>query len=137
MSYKPRYKKLPWEADERTQAQHERALRELEDVRYPNQRMYDVATLKGESFDEGFEVTFWQDGVNYTSSEYANVVNEFLKYVPDHKAHAWKVNNQPRIYFRIPDTRAAYRLARKYNQPIIWDNERDEEVKITPPRRRS
>lgn len=121
-------KKKPWMANERTQAQHMRIVEELERDIYPKDKTYDIASLKPVAYNDGYQVSFWEDGVRYTAEEYADHVNEFLQYSPDYVTNADKGDGRPRISFRVLSKRTAMRLARKYNQVSIWDWDNDEEI---------
>ena len=121
-------KREKWMANERTQAQHYRIVRELDRDEYPDYSTYDIADLRIVSYNNGYQVTFWNIGDDYTPREYANRVNEFLQYVPDHITHAGKFDGSAEISFRVPSLRTALRLARKYNQISIWDWAKEEEI---------
>ena len=123
------FKKEKWMANERTQAQHQRVVNELSKDKYPDYNTYDTATLSTVSYDNGYQVTFWNIGDNYTPEEYADLVNEFLKYVPDHVTNAGKFEGSPEISFNVRNLRQALRLARKYNQISVWDWKNEEEIK--------
>lgn len=120
-------RKEKWMANERTLAQHLRIVKMLASDRYPDFSTYDIEDLSIKSYGNGYQVTFWNVGDNYTPSEYADRVNEFLKHVPDHVTNAGKYGT-PEISFRILDKRTALRLARKYNQISVWDWEKEEEI---------
>ena len=129
MAYKPYYKRNLWEADERTQAQHRRLLDALTfNTKSSSSGMFELTNLKLVSYNGGYQVMFWNDGDNYSPKEYADVVNDFLPYVPDHKANATKINGEARISFHVSSKRAALRLARKYLQDTIWDWANQEEL---------
>ena len=117
-----------WMANERTQAQHYRIVSELAQDKYPDFNTYDIANLKIVSYDNGYQVTFWNIGDRYTPEEYADKVNEFLKYVPSKVTNAGKFEGSPEISFNVPDLRTALRLARKYNQISIWDWKEEREI---------
>lgn len=134
MPYKPRYKKRPWEADERTMAYHNRLLGEVIRGRYDDDAVYDMRDFSKETFEDGYQVTFFRSGDSYTPREYANIVNEFLYYSMEHRANISKFNGYPEITFRIASLRDAYRLARKYGQKSIFSWATDEDVKV-PERR--
>ena len=121
-------KRERWMANERTQAQHNRVVKELGSSKYPDFSTYNIATLSIDSYQDGYQVTFWNVGDNYSPQEYADKVNEFLKYVPDHVTNAGKYGT-PEISFRIPNMRTALRLARKYNQISVWDWKNQEEIR--------
>ena len=115
-------KRQPWEATERTLSEHKRYVEILRSDQYPDYNTYQLPNLSiVNDFNEGYQVTFWQIGDNYTPSEYARICNEFLKYAVDHVTHAGKFENTPEISFRFLNKRMAMRLARKYNQISIWD----------------
>ena len=135
MAYKPHYRKNPWEADERTMAQHNRILGEVMRGRYADDAVYDLRTMHKEmEFTDGYQVTFIRDGASYTPREYAKIVNEFLKYSVGHWTYISKFNGYPEISFRIGNVRDAYRLARKYGQESIFSWANEEDVKV-PERR--
>lgn len=123
-----RLKKEPWMANERTLGYHQRVTRELDRDVYPDYNTYDIANLGIVSYADGYQVTFWNIGDNYSPEEYANLVNEFLQYVPEHVTNAGKFEGSPEISFRIPSLRTALRLARKYNQISIWDWKNEETI---------
>ena len=121
-------KKEKWMANERTLAQHQRIVGELRKDAYPDYNTYNIATLGIESYHDGYQVTFWNIGDNYSPEEYADRVNEFLQHVPGHITHAGKFEGSPEISFRILSKRTALRLARKYNQISVWDWKNEEEI---------
>ena len=123
-----------WMANERTLAQHLRIMGELNRDIYPNLRTYSIDDLRAVRYNDGYQVTFWHDGDEFTPRQYADVVNEFLQYAPNHITNASK-DNDAKISFRIPNLRTALRLARKYDQFSIWDWKTDAEVQVE--RRRS
>ncbi len=114
-------------ANERTQAYHKRMVAEVDKPKYPDYSTYDISTLQTVSYSDGYQVTFWCKGDNYTPDEYARLVNEFLRYVPDHVTNVGKYDGAE-ISFRVPDKRTALRLARKYNQISVWDWKAEEEI---------
>ena len=120
-------KKESWMANERTLAYHKRMVVEVDKDKYPDYNTYDIATLKTVSYDRGYQVTFWCKGDNYSPSEYAGLVNEFLRHVPGHVTNVGKYEGAE-ISFRVMDKRTALRLARKYNQISVWDWEKEEEI---------
>ena len=137
MVYKPRYKKQPWEADERTMAQHNRYLGEVMRGHYPDDAVYDLRTMHKEmSFDKGYQVTFVRGGTSYTAKEYANVVNDFLRSSIGHWTYISKFNGYPEITFRVNSAREAFRLARKYGQTSVFDWAKKEDVKVPERRKR-
>lgn len=140
MAYKPRYRKNVWEADERTMAQHTRLLGEVaRDIKrgvYTQDAVYDLRTMHREDFDNGYQVTFVRDGASYTPKEYANVVNEFLRFSVGHWTHVSQFNNYPEITFRIGNKRDAFRLARKYGQTSVFDWANKSDLKVPERRKR-
>lgn len=134
MAYKPHYKKNLWEADERTMAQHNRMLGDVVRGRYADDAVYDLRTMHKEDFDDGYQVTFVHDGASYTPKEYADVVNEFLRYSVGHWTQVSQFNGYPEISFRIPKIRDAYRLARKYGQKSVFGWREKEDMRV--PKRR-
>lgn len=82
---------------------------------------YDLDTLTQVSYNSGYQVTFSQIGDNYTDSEYADRVNEFLATSSDGKTLAGKFEGTPEISFHVNNRATAERLGRKYNQISVWD----------------
>ena len=135
MAYKPYYKKNLWEADERTMAQHNRLLGEVVRSR-TDDAVYDLRTMHKETFDDGYQVTFVRDGASYTPKEYAQMVNEFLRYSVGHWTQVSQFNGYPEISFRIKGVRDAFRLARKYGQKSVFAWNTMEDVKVPERRQR-
>lgn len=108
-------------ADNSTQAQHKNAIATLADDKYPDYKTYDMDTLEIINYDSGFQVTFCQIGDDYSSSEYADKVNEFLAISFDGKVCAGKYEGTPEVSFNVTDKETAIKLAEKYNQISIWD----------------
>ena len=126
-----------WEANERTQGQHKRALAELSDnKKYPYTGMFHLTNLRLIQHGDGYQVVFNQDIDEYTPSLYAIAMNEFLRYVPNHEVDVTKENGVPKISFRIPNKRTAFRLARKYGSSSVWDWNNNEELNVRERRRR-
>ena len=122
-----RMKKYPWMANERTQAYHFRMVREVDRPEYPDYNTYDIATLQAVSYPDGYQVTFWNKGDNYTPEQYADLVNEFLRYSEGHMTYVGKYDGAE-ISFRIMNKRTALRLGRKYNQISVWDWKEEHEI---------
>lgn len=115
-------------ADGSTQRQHLDAVNRLSSSEYDN-GTYDLNTLTQVSYDSGYQVTFSQIGDNYSDSEYADRVNEFLSVSSDGKTLAGKFEDTPEVSFHCNDRATAERLARKYNQISIWDWGNCDEIK--------
>ena len=107
-------------ADGNTQAQHQEAIEKLKDSKFED-GTYDLDTFEAINYDGGYQVTFCQIGDNYSDTEYADKVNEFLAVSSDGKTLAGKFESTPEISFNVSDLNTAVRLAEKYNQISIWD----------------
>ena len=103
-----------------TKSQHLDAIRALNNDRYPD-GTYDLATMKRINYSDGYQVTFWQIGDNYSNAEYADKVNEFLDASTDRVASAGKYGGDPEVSFHVSSLPEAMRLAKKYNQDSIFD----------------
>ncbi len=119
-----------WEANERTLASHTRILGEISSAKYGDNATYDLSDYRRIAYEDGYQVAFIRPGANYNPVDYATMVNDFLRYVPGHKANATKVNGYPEITFRFTNLRTAMRLARKYKQVSIWDWANEEELLV-------
>lgn len=115
-------------ADSSTQSAHRQAVSRLSSSAYED-GTYDINTMQQVSYDSGFQVTFSQIGDNYSDSEYAEKVNEFLAVSSDGKTMAGKFEGTPEISFHCSDRDTAVRLAQKYNQISIWDWGACDEIK--------
>ena len=115
-----RMKKEPWMANERTLAQHIRLLGEIGRPEYGNRRVYDIDTLSAVRHAGGYQVIL-PNIFQYSPEEYADVVNRFLKYVPDHVANVTKGDEVTDISFHIEDKRMAMKLARWVDQHRMFD----------------
>lgn len=124
-----RIKDKPWMANERTMAYHTRLLGEMARGDYLDDRTYSLDFIEQHPSD-GYQVTFIRGGESYTPQQYAEIVNAFLEYVPNHKASITKFNGYPEITFRIDNIRNALRLARKYGQHAVWDWMNEEEIEV-------
>ena len=107
-------------ADNSTQAQHQNAIAALADDKY-DAGTYDLNTLKKVSYEDGYQVTFWQIGDDYSPSEYADKVNEFLVASQDGVTSAGKFGDSPEASWNVKDKATAIALGEKYNQVGIWD----------------
>ena len=107
-------------ADSSTQGRHRSAVSRLNSQEYED-GTYDLDTLTQVSYNSGYQVTFSQIGDNYTDSEYADRVNEFLAVSSDGKTLAGKFEGTPEISFHVNNKATAERLGRKYNQISVWD----------------
>lgn len=107
-------------ADDTTQAKHQAAIKELSQDKY-NDGTYDLDSLEPTSYKDGYQFTFSQIGDNYSDSEYAEKVNEFLAASSDGKTSAGKFESAPEVSFHCKDKNTAIKLAKKYNQISIWD----------------
>ena len=103
-----------------TKGEHLDAIRALGDDRYPD-GTYDLATMAKVDYRDGYQVTFWQIGDNYSDGEYAEKVNEFLDASSDRIASAGKYGGDPEVSFHVKDLSVAMGLAKKYNQDSIFD----------------
>ena len=124
-----RTKKEPWMANERTMAYHTRLLGEMARGDYLDNRTYSL-DFEEQRPTSGYQVTFIRGGDSYTPTQYAEIVNAFLEYVPNHKASITKFNGYPEITFRVEGIRNALRLARKYDQHAVWDWMNEEEIEV-------
>ena len=107
-------------ADSSTQSAHRNAVSRLSSSSYPD-GTYDLSTMRTVEYNSGYQVTFCQIGDNYSDTEYASKVNEFLRYSSDGRTMAGKFEGTPEISFHCNDRSTAIRLAKKYNQISIWD----------------
>lgn len=114
-------------ADENTQAEHQKATKELSSSKYPD-GTYNVKTLKPVSYNSGYQVTFCRIGDNYSPKEYAAKVNEFLDISSDKVASAGKFQSTPEISFHVKDKSVAIKKAKKYDQIGIWDWKNDSTI---------
>lgn len=111
-----------------TQSQHRQAMNKLNSSSYDD-GTYDINTLQPVSYDSGYQVTFSQIGDNYSDSEYAGKVNEFLSISSDGKTLAGKFEGTAEISFHCNSKQKAISLAKKYNQISIWDWKNCDEIK--------
>lgn len=123
-------------ADENTQAEHQKATKELSSSKYPD-GTYNVKTLKPVSYNSGYQVTFCRIGDNYSPKEYAAKVNEFLDISSDKVASAGKFQSTPEISFHVKDKSVAIKKAKKYNQISVWDWKTGDEIPTGGTGRRS
>lgn len=115
-------------SDNTTQRKHMDAIRRLDSPGYED-GTYDLGTMTQVSYDSGYQVTFSQIGDNYSDSEYASRVDEFLSVSSDGRTLAGKFEGTPEVSFHVSDRATAERLARKYNQISIWDWGNCDEIK--------
>lgn len=111
-----------------TLGQHSSQVEKLSSPAYAD-GTYDLDTLKPLEYNKGYQVTFSQIGDNYSASEYADKVNEFLGASSDGKVAAGKFESTPEISFHINSKAKAVSLAKKYNQISIWDWGKCDEIK--------
>lgn len=114
-------------ADNNTQSVHREAITRLSGPEYED-GTYDLNGLTPVSYDSGYQVTFCQVGDNYSDTEYAGKVNEFLSASSDGIVSAGKFGT-PEISFHVDNRRQAIRLAKKYNQISVWDWANQTEIK--------
>lgn len=110
-----------------TKSQHTSKIQELDSDKYAD-GTYDIDTMAPVNYTSGFQVTFSQIGDNYSDSEYADKVNEFLDASSDRKTCAGKFEGTPEISFNVKDRNEAIKLAKKYNQISIWDWETCDQI---------
>jgi len=115
-------------ADTGTQAAHREAVSRLMSPNYDN-GTYDLETMTPVEYNSGYQVTFSQIGDNYSDSEYADRVNEFLSVSSDGKTLAGKFEDTPEVSFHVDNKGTAIKLAKKYNQISIWDWGNCDEIK--------
>ena len=111
-----------------TQAQHEKAVKELSNEKYPD-GTYDISNYKPIEYESGYQVTFCQIGDNYNAKEYDEKVNEFLSSSSDGRTSAGKFESTPEISFHVASREQAIALAKKYNQISVWDWKNCDEIK--------
>ena len=111
-----------------TQGEHRESVNRLQGSEYPD-GTYDLNTLAPISYDRGYQVTFSQKGDNYSDSEYADKVNEFLRVSSDGKVLAGKFEGTSEVSFHVNSRAKAIELAKKYNQISIWDWGNCDEIK--------
>lgn len=114
-------------ADGGTQLAHQKAIAKLNGSDYED-GTYNLDTLTQVSYSDGYQVTFCQIGDDYSNSEYADRVNEFLAVSTDGVSSAGKFGGTPEVSFHVADRATAERLGRKYNQISIWDWENCAEI---------
>lgn len=114
-------------ADNKTQAQHAKVVKELSGAEYED-GTYDIDTKKTVEFPKGFQVTFCQIGDNYTPEEYAKKVNECLALSSNGKTYAGKFESTPEISFHCNNKEQAIAYAKANNQISIWDWEKCETI---------
>ena len=107
-------------ADAKTQKQHADAISKLSGTGYED-GTYNLDTLEPVNYSSGYQVTFSQIGDNYSASQYADKVNEFLDASSDGITSAGKFGGTPEVSFHVSSKAAAAALAKKYNQQSIWD----------------
>lgn len=113
--------KAAWRpADESTQAFHKRQIQTLDGDSYPD-GTYNLETLTTVEYDSGYQVTFCQIGDDYTDTEYADRVNEFLAVSSDGITSAGKFGGTPEVSFNVPDRETAIALGKKYNQNSVLE----------------
>ena len=115
-------------ADNTTQAKHQAAIKELSQAKYDD-GTYNLDSLEPTSYKDGYQFTFSQIGDNYSDSEYAEKVNEFLAVSSDGKTSAGKFESALEVSFHCKDKDTAIRMAKKYNQISIWDWENQIDIK--------
>ena len=121
-------------ATERTQSEHQEAVRRLAAKDSSGRDIYEdgtynVSSLRAVSYDGGYQVTFCQIGDNHSKEEYRDLCNEFLRKSSDGVVSAGKFEGEPEISFNVSSRSEAIRLAKKYNQISIWDWKNLEEIK--------
>ena len=109
------------------QQMHAQAIKKLNGPEYES-GTYDVATLEPVEYNKGYQVTFSQIGDNYSSREYAERVDEFVKASSDGKTSLGKFEGTPEVSFHVDDRKTAEELGRKYNQISIWDWANNDEI---------
>ena len=114
-------------ADNGTQQLHKQAIEKLSKAEY-SEGTYDIDTMKQVTYDSGYQVTFCQIGDNYSDSEYAEKVNEFLGVSSDGKTRAGKFEGTPEISFHVDSKDVAIDLGKKYNQISVWDWKAEDEI---------
>ena len=110
-----------------TQGEHRAAIAQLRGSDYPD-GTYDIKTKKTVTYARGYQVTFCQIGDNYSDSEYASKVNEFLRVSSDGQSSAGKFGGEPEVSFHVNSRSMAIRLAKKYNQISVWDWKNEIEI---------
>lgn len=123
-----RMKEMGFSEKNSVKSKYENAMKELSGSKYED-GTYDLDTLKPISYDSGYQVTFSQIGDNYSDEEYAEKVNEFLKYSSDKRVAAGKFEGSPEISFHVENLGIAKQLAKKYNQISVWDWKNSSEIK--------
>lgn len=114
--------------DNSIQQVHKAAVAQLSGSEYGD-GTYDINTMQQVDYPSGYQVTFSQIGDNYSDSEYAEKVSEFMKVSSDGKVLAGKFEGTPEISFHTNSKSSAIKLAKKYNQISIWDWGNCDEIK--------
>ena len=83
-----------------TLQEHRSIVERLNDSRY-GVGTYDTSTLRQVEYPNGYQVTFWQIGDNYSPQQYAERVNEFLRLSSDGRTLAGKFEGSPEISFHF------------------------------------
>lgn len=90
---------------------------------------YDIETLKPVEFKNGFQVSFYTEGMKLSDEQYDYIVSMFLEFSMDGKTYLGYFWNTPEISFRIADKRTAKRLAKQFNQFSIWNWRKGTDIK--------
>ena len=82
---------------------------------------YDVETLFPVEFIKGYQVTFCQEGDNYSDEEFLYLCEMFKAMSSDGKIYCGVFYHNPEISFHFADFESAVKMAKKFNQVSIWN----------------
>jgi len=102
-------------------AEYQQKLLSLADSKYPNDATYDLDTMAPINYTTGYQVSFYETGVQYEDAAYEELLTKFTKVSSDGKACGGKFDNTPEISFNVKSRDEAIKLMEKYNQHSVWD----------------
>lgn len=111
-----------------TKTAHENAIISLLSDIFPD-GTYNLSTMEAVEFSKGYQVTFCQEGDNYSADDYDFLVAMFCEFSSDGNVYAGKFGGTPEISFHFSELKYALRFAKMFNQISIWDWSKMDEIK--------
>ena len=104
---------------------HKDIVQDLADINKYKDGTYDISTMKTKEFDDGYQVTFWQIGDDYSEREYAELAIMMCNMSSDGKVWAGAFTDggvrAPEISWHFKDRDEAVRIGEQYNQVNVFD----------------
>ena len=110
-----------------TKALHLKAMNRLASTEYAD-GTYDIDTLSVCEFSNGYQVTFCNEGDDYSDESYEFLSAMFAEMSSDGITYLGKFGGAPEVSWHFESREMAVKMAKKFNQISVWDWKHCEEI---------